>query len=128
VIALLVLTPLELTSFANYDLSTIFSFSNVIAWRDNSYFGPGADQKPLLMTWSLGVEEQFYIFIPLLMLVLARVGRNSRERLVFWGVVGPRRAFVRTQRLGRNALPPFDFLSSTQQGVGASGWRADGSL
>jgi peptidoglycan/LPS O-acetylase OafA/YrhL len=38
VVALLVLTPLELTSFANYDLSTIFSFSNVIAWRDNSYF------------------------------------------------------------------------------------------
>ena len=85
-IALLVLTPLELASFANYALSTIFSFSNVVAWLDNSYFAAGADQKPLLMTWSLGVEEQFYIFIPLLMLGLARVGRNSRGRLVFWGL------------------------------------------
>ncbi|HEX9198369.1 MAG TPA: acyltransferase family protein [Acidobacteriaceae bacterium] len=84
-IALLVLTPLELTSFANYCLSTIFSFSNVVAWQDNSYFAAGADQKPLLMTWSLGIEEQFYIFIPLLMLVLARVGSNARSRLIFWG-------------------------------------------
>jgi peptidoglycan/LPS O-acetylase OafA/YrhL len=86
-IALLVLTPMELAGFANYALSTIFSFSNVVAWRDNSYFGVGADLRPLLMTWSLGVEEQFYIFIPLLMLVLARMRRGLPRQPIFWGML-----------------------------------------
>ena len=85
-IALLVLTPLEITEFAKYALSTIFSFSNLVAWRDNSYFGLGSDQKPLLMTWSLGVEEQFYIVIPLVMLGFALLSRSRPRRPVMIGM------------------------------------------
>jgi peptidoglycan/LPS O-acetylase OafA/YrhL len=86
-IALLVLSSRELTGFAKYALGSVFSYSNVTAWQDNSYFGPWADQRPLLMTWSLGVEEQFYLFIPLLMLGLALLGRNRPRRPVFRGML-----------------------------------------
>lgn len=40
--------------------------SNLILWNEASYFDNSADSKPLLHLWSLGIEEQFYIFWPLL--------------------------------------------------------------
>lgn len=75
--AVLVLSPAELTRFASYCLATLASAANVLAWLKSSYFAPGADQNPLLMAWSLGVEEQFYILFPLLMILLQRVRRKS---------------------------------------------------
>lgn len=41
--------------------------SNFIFWRQSGYFDISADKKPLLHLWSLAVEEQFYIFWPLLL-------------------------------------------------------------
>jgi len=41
--------------------------SNVLLWDDVDYFDTSADLKPLLHLWSLGVEEQFYIFWPLIL-------------------------------------------------------------
>jgi peptidoglycan/LPS O-acetylase OafA/YrhL len=38
--------------------------SNFASWRDTGYFDSSASQKPLLHLWSLGIEEQFYIFWP----------------------------------------------------------------
>jgi peptidoglycan/LPS O-acetylase OafA/YrhL len=38
--------------------------SNIFFWNDTGYFDKLADQKPLLHLWSLGVEEQFYVFFP----------------------------------------------------------------
>src|SRR5258706_105197 len=50
--------------------------SNVEFWREAGYFATIADQKPLLHTWSLAVEEQFYLFFPPLMILLARYSRR----------------------------------------------------
>lgn len=46
--------------------------SNVQFWRDTGYFAPAAEEKPLLHTWSLAVEEQFYLVVPVVLLLLAR--------------------------------------------------------
>ncbi len=43
--------------------------SNILLWRENGYFDNAAELKPLLHLWSLGIEEQFYIFWPVLLLV-----------------------------------------------------------
>jgi peptidoglycan/LPS O-acetylase OafA/YrhL len=70
VVALLMLSPLELARFAREALSAIASCSNFYFWRSVDYFHPVSGLNPLLMTWSLGVEEQFYLIFPLLMLLM----------------------------------------------------------
>jgi peptidoglycan/LPS O-acetylase OafA/YrhL len=49
--------------------------SNIFFWRHTNYFDGAADLKPLLHTWSLAVEEQFYLLYPLMLLGLARLRR-----------------------------------------------------
>jgi peptidoglycan/LPS O-acetylase OafA/YrhL len=57
-------------------LLSLFGLSNFLFWMQAGYFDSDAIFKPLLHTWSLGVEMQFYLFWPLLM--LAAVGIRSR--------------------------------------------------
>jgi len=54
--------------------------SNIQFWQDSDYFSPEASTKPLLHTWSLAVEEQFYLLIPTCLYVLSRV---RHPRLTF---------------------------------------------
>jgi peptidoglycan/LPS O-acetylase OafA/YrhL len=60
-------------------------FSNIWLWHEaGSYFAGQAEIKPMLHTWSLSVEEQFYIVFPLIMLGLVRLGAAARTlRTVF---------------------------------------------
>ena len=51
--------------------TTLFA-SNILFWRETGYFGASSQFKPLLHTWSLAVEEQFYIFFPLLLYFINR--------------------------------------------------------
>lgn len=48
---------------------SVFS-SNIQFWRTTGYFNPAAEENPLLHTWSLSVEEQFYLFVPLIIAAL----------------------------------------------------------
>lgn len=59
------------------------SLSNFYFLRTTGYFGSGAELQPLLHTWSLGVEEQYYLLFPPLLLVLWRWG----PRALLGGVV-----------------------------------------
>lgn len=76
-IAYFLFTPFELAFFARYAIATILSISNIIAWKQTSYFSPDSSHNSLLMTWSLGVEEQFYLVFPLIMLALAKWSRRQ---------------------------------------------------
>lgn len=56
--------------------TTLFA-SNILFWQESGYFAAPAEHKPLLHTWSLAVEEQFYILFPLMLVVINRFFRNQ---------------------------------------------------
>jgi peptidoglycan/LPS O-acetylase OafA/YrhL len=72
VLAYLYYVPSEIEAYARSLLAAIFSVSNMLFWHEAGYFDAPSAFKPLLHTWSLGVEEQFYIFFPLFLFVLRR--------------------------------------------------------
>jgi peptidoglycan/LPS O-acetylase OafA/YrhL len=83
--SVLVLSAPELAYVGNFSSATLLSISNIRAWNHLGYFTPGAFNNPLLMTWSLGVEEQFYILFPLCMILLGK--RSPRIVLSILAVI-----------------------------------------
>lgn len=79
--ASIVIPPRELVDAAASAAYAIFSLANIKFWLQSGYFDAAADTKPLLHTWSLGVEEQFYLFWPALLIVVS--GARLRFALVF---------------------------------------------
>lgn len=59
-------------------LATVFFYANVYLGQNSGYFDGAAETKPLLHMWSLGVEEQFYLILPLL-LIVSRRWKQSRQ-------------------------------------------------
>jgi peptidoglycan/LPS O-acetylase OafA/YrhL len=68
-----ILTPEDLRAFAKTLLVQSFSLQNFVFLAEGNYF-MGADTKPLLHTWSLAVEEQFYLVWPLMLLFALKRG------------------------------------------------------
>jgi peptidoglycan/LPS O-acetylase OafA/YrhL len=65
-------------TFAKSAIATVLFSSNFFFMRSTAgYFDPAAASQPLLHTWSLGVEEQFYLVWPLMVYVVALFARNS---------------------------------------------------
>jgi peptidoglycan/LPS O-acetylase OafA/YrhL len=70
VVAAFLLLPRDLAAYSRSLLAAMLSVANVFFWRvSNGYFSPTADELPLLHTWSLAVEEQYYLFWPVLLLL-----------------------------------------------------------
>ncbi|MES0068053.1 acyltransferase [Mesorhizobium sp. M0074] len=72
VMAWLVLPPGELIAFAKSAIAAAFSAANLYFYRNTDYFTEAATSLPLLHTWSLAVEEQFYLLWPLALMALTR--------------------------------------------------------
>lgn len=66
------LLPPELLDLSNSMLACAAFVSNVYFWKSSSYFAPDSSTRPLLHTWSLSVEEQYYVFIPLAIFLVFR--------------------------------------------------------
>lgn len=64
--------PVELEDYSKSLASAVGSVSNIYFAATAGYFDAPAETKPLLHTWSLGVEEQFYLITPLLMMLCYR--------------------------------------------------------
>lgn len=64
--------PFELPQVARNLLGSITFTNNLLLMQEAGYFAPAAEANPLIHTWSLAIEEQFYILLPLLILALRR--------------------------------------------------------
>jgi len=87
VAALFILLPSELRSYASSLLYAVLFSSNLWFWSTTNYFGDPNIDIPLLHTWSLAVEEQFYILWPLVVMVLAKLPRRHALALVIVALV-----------------------------------------
>ena len=67
--------PGEMKAFSQSILAVTVSASNILFWRTSGYFDVAAEFKPLIHTWSLAVEEQFYIFYPILISLIWKFGK-----------------------------------------------------
>lgn len=76
------LLPDDYTSLAESAIAQQLMAANVYFWRKMGYFDGPAELKPLLHTWSLGVEEQFYLLYPLLLWLLRTKGTVARAALL----------------------------------------------
>ena len=89
---------------------TVFA-SNIQFWRTSGYFDPAAEENPLLHTWSLSVEEQFYLVVPLLLLLVFALRFQRRLGLILGlGVVAS--LLVSVYYLDRDPKGAFYLLPS----------------
>lgn len=105
------LLPDDLSRMATSMLAVLAFVSNIYYWRTEDYFSPTTELLPLIHTWTLAVEEQFYIFFPFLLVILMRYSRKLT--VVVLGAI-----FVVSLLLAewgwRNAISPNFYLLPTR--------------
>lgn len=80
ILGAIVLFPADYRELAHSAIAQQFMASNVFFWKNAGYFAGAAESKPLLHTWSLAVEEQFYLGYPFLLILLSRTSRRVSAR------------------------------------------------
>jgi peptidoglycan/LPS O-acetylase OafA/YrhL len=80
----LLLQP-EMIDYSKSLVASVLFSSNFYFWYQSGYFDIASSLRPLLHLWSLAVEEQFYLFAPIAMYLVYKLGK--RWRLFFWPVL-----------------------------------------
>ncbi len=75
--------PDRMKDFSQSIVAVNLFASNILFWLESGYFGAASENKPLLHTWSLAVEEQYYVLFPIFLFVAWRFGKNR----VFWMII-----------------------------------------
>lgn len=100
------LFPLDYAQAAKSSIAAIFSVSNIFFWSAIDYFSPAAEEMPLLHTWSLGVEEQYYLIFPILLFYL---DKYFPEKRVAWILTALGLASLAFAEYASRAHPSFAF-------------------
>ncbi len=75
----ILMTPKDFVTLAKTAFASLWFHSNIWLASEAGYFMPAAETLPLLHTWSLGVEEQFYVLAPLFLMLLVKVPESLRR-------------------------------------------------
>ena len=74
--AYLLMLPDDLENFGQSQIASVFSANNILLWLTENYFSVRNEFKPLVHTWSLGVEEQFYVSYPLFFILAFKIRKT----------------------------------------------------
>ena len=77
--------PDALLEYSHSILGALFFGSNFVFFLEDSYTAAPSALKPFLHTWSLGIEEQFYIILPFVLLFLLK---RFNARTALWAIIG----------------------------------------
>ena len=88
--------------------SALFITNTYFSRTTGDYFSPAAEENPLLNLWSLSVEEQFYLMIPLTLWLLWKF-REKAVKPVLWGALGLS-FFAAAFHMGHQVVVPDDLL------------------
>lgn len=130
-VSLLVMLPSEFARFGRSLWGACLFASNIIFWGQTNYFDDPSLDNPLLHTWSLSVEEQFYVLWPLVLLVGLRYLKGRRFSAILLGLTvsslilaewlvtkSPRTAFymfpARAWELGFGAIIALNMVPTTR--------------
>ena len=105
VAAVVILLPRELVHFGKYLAATPVLLANVAAWSQVDYFDTAWPVSPLLHTWSIAVEEQFYLAYPLALILCSRYW--PRARLAALTVIAAGSLGLCIWAAGRHPVPNF---------------------
>ncbi|HKS14323.1 MAG TPA: acyltransferase family protein, partial [Pseudomonas sp.] len=87
-IGAVLLSPVDLMRLDASALYSLVGVSNIYIWlKYGNYFAADASEAPLLHTWSLGIEEQFYVIWPLLVLLVYRMAPRHLLLVMGGGVL-----------------------------------------
>ncbi len=87
ILAFFILLPEDFSSYGRSVIAVVLSLSNFYFWRENGgYFDGSVQEVPLLHTWSLSVEEQFYLVWPLFMVLTAKYLENRSYLLILLAI------------------------------------------
>ncbi len=70
------LLPSDMKDFAKSLIAVSTFSSNILFWSETGYWGASNELKPMLHTWSLAVEEQYYLFFPLFLIIVWKIRKR----------------------------------------------------
>ena len=115
------LRPSDLRAFGN-SVTAVFLFaSNMLFWRESGYFDTASELKPLLHTWSLSVEEQYYLAFPLFVILLWKFSR----RWLLPALIGLTLTSLALAQWGSLHTPSAAFYLLPHARVGNPAWCGD---
>ena len=108
-IAFLIMTPSQLKPFFSSFTATQVFFQNFYLWQNSGYWDQSLETSPLMHTWSLAVEEQFYFLFPFLF-VFTKIRRSTNALTTIAGAVFIISFFAAITRLGTSSIGAFFLL------------------
>jgi peptidoglycan/LPS O-acetylase OafA/YrhL len=103
------LTPAHLKDFSQSLIGVSTFSSNILFWQESGYWGVAAELKPLLHTWSLAVEEQYYVLFPLYLMFMWRF----RKRWILSSLIVFATVSLLTAQWGAHKHPSATFFLLT---------------
>ena len=106
------LVPADMKLFSQGLVAVSTFASNILFWRKSEYFGGASELNPLIHTWSLAVEEQYYVLFPLFLMLTWKLGKRwivGILAIVFLVSLGCAQYFIYSQ-------PTFDFFMLPTRG------------